>query len=324
MTRATIDETRHTAMEKLATLEKIAATVPNEVGKLSADEFVTHFYDLRGENPALTPSEFLADFESIGSVVRDRWGILLEEVTEDSLLEGADATEIAEIVQDATVANRGYKKNDHVLRHDVAHLELVRRARGTAPKTWFLTRDGALISAAADLARKDGTPDRPLCFGMLGFLQSISPFVSSSGEDNALANFFSALLTEQVFVPEKLFDDRELALIAETHAEVMAMPPDQVVLAVDYVKRHILKGDRYRTETVPIVALELRKFLSANTEEKQRALQAVADENKDRYQTARRQMMRERQLREEYENRLQRTEDEWKDKDRYGRATGGD
>jgi hypothetical protein len=145
---------------------------------------------------------------------------------------------------------------------------------------------------------------------MLGFLQSISPFVSSSVEDNVLANFFSALLTEQVFVPEKLFDDRELALIAETHADVMAMPPDQVVLAVDYVKRHILKGDKYRTETVPIVALELRKFLSANAEERQRTLQVVADENKDRYRAARRQMMRERQLREEYEGRLQKTEEE--------------
>jgi len=149
-----------------------------------------------------------------------------------------------------------------------------------------------------------------LCFSILGFLQSISPFVRSADEENVLASFFGGLLSEQVFVSEKLFDARELALIAEMHSDVMSMPPDQVVVAVDYVKKHILKGEAYRTEKVPIVALELRKFLTANGEEKQRALQELAAESKDRLEATRREMMRERTLREEYENRLQKAHDE--------------
>lgn len=310
VTRATIDETRHTAAEKLATLQKIVGTVPDQVGELSTDEFVSHFYELRRSNPGLHPSEFLTDFDSIADVVRDRWGVTLEELTEDALLEGVDIDAMGSVVQAATIEARGWPKSQHVLRHDIAHLNLVRTVRETAPKAWFLTRDGSLLSASEDLARSMGPEETPLCFQMLGFLQSISPFVSSVTEKNVLADFFSGLLTEQIFVPEKLFDDKELALISVTHADVMAMPPDQVVMAVDYVKRHVLKGQRYSTDKVPEVALELRKHLSANTEERQRTLQALADANHERYEATKQAMQRERSLREEYEQRLEKAEGE--------------
>ena len=310
VTRATIDETRHTAAEKLATLEKIVGTVPDQVGELSTDEFVSHFYELRRSTPGLRPSEFLADFDTIADVVRDRWSVTLEELTEDVLLEGVDIDDLGSKVQAATLDARGWPKSQHVLWHDIAHLNLVRTARETSPKTWFLTRDGSLLSASEDLARSIGPEERPLCFQMLGFLQSISPFVSSTTEENVLADFFSGLLTEQIFVPEKLFDDKELALISVTHADVMAMPSDQVVVAVDYVKRHVLKGQRYSTDRVPEVALELRKYLSANTEERQRTLQALADANHERYETTKQAMLRERSLREEYEKRLEEAERE--------------
>jgi len=310
VTRATVDETRHTAGNRLATLERIANTVPTEVGVLSSDEFVEHFYELRKENPQLTPAEFLAPFDSIADIARDRWGLVVEEVLEESLLEDADTAGIAEAIQAAALASRGWKKSAPVLHHDVAHLELVRQTRYKNPKTWFLTRDGTLLGAATEIAH-NGNPDaRPLCFAMLGFLQSISPFVSNPGEESALADFFSGLLREQLFVTEKLFDDRELALIVETHADVMAMPPEQVVLAVDYVKKHILRGEPYKREMVPVVALELRKFISANVEEREAALRALAEEHRDKYQATRLVMMKERALREEYEGRLQKAEDD--------------
>ena len=280
----------------------------------ATDEFVSHFYELRRSNSQLRPADFLEDFNSIANVARDLWGVVLEEVTEDALLEGIDRDEIdrlRSVVQVATTAGRGWPKSEHVLRHDVAHLLLVGKKRmEEAQKIWFLTRDGSLLSAAEDLARNLGPDSRPLCFQMLGFLQSISPFVSSASEEDVLANFFSGLLTEQIFVPEKLFDDRELALISEAHADVMAMPADQVVVAVDYVKRHVLKGERYNADKVPMVALELRKYLSANTEERQRALQVLADQNHERYEIARQTMLRERALRQDYERRLEQSEED--------------
>jgi len=282
------------------------------VGERSPDEFVAHFYDLRKENPTLQPSEFLADFDSIADVVRDKWGVVLEEFTEQMLLAelDADVAQMSSAVQSSTVASRGWSKSEPVLRHDVAHLLLVRETRKTNPKAWFLTRDRSLLNAADEIARQSGAQDKPLCFAMLGFLQSISPFVTSLVEDNALANFFSSLLTDQIFVPEKLFDARELALISETHADVMAMPSDQVIVAVDYVKRQVLKGEQYNKEKIPLVALELRKFLSANAEERERALRMLANETSEKYQNARREMIRERTLREEYEMWLQKAEDE--------------
>jgi flagellar biosynthesis GTPase FlhF len=88
------------------------------------------------------------------------------------------------------------------------------------------------------------------------------------------------------------------------------MPPEQVIMAVDYIKRHVLKGERYNNEKIPVVALELRKFLSSNTEEKQRVLQELADANHEQYEATRQTMLRERALREEYERRLEKAEEE--------------
>ncbi len=185
----------------------------------------------------------------------------------------------------------------------------MRRDRQVHPKTWFLTRDRALINATTEVARSGGKHESPLCFSVLGFLQSISPFVSSTSEENVLGDFFSGMMSEQVFVSEKLFDDRELALMAEMHSDVMAMPPDQLVVTADYIKKQILRGERYRPEEVPAVALELRKFLSANAEEKQRRLEQMAAESNDKLEAARQEIIRERSLRQGYEGRLESAED---------------
>jgi hypothetical protein len=295
VTRATVNETRFAAADRLPTLQKIAENVPEEIAKLSPDEFVTHYFEARKLNPELTPEEFLSDFDSIAQVVRERWGLTLEELTEDEILEGTDIHRIEEMIQQVCVDTRGYKKNEHVLKHDAAHYVLIKKVRTEHPKAWFLTRDQTLINASITLAKVEGAESKGFCFSMLGFLQSISPFVSTTAEGDTIAEFFSSLLKEQVFISEKLFDGKELALMAEMHADVMSTPVDQLIPAVDYIKNHILKGQPYRTDQVPIVALELRKFLASSTSEKQKALEARADQLAVEHEAAARIIREERE-----------------------------
>jgi hypothetical protein len=69
-----------------------------------------------------------------------------------------------------------------------------------------------------------------------------------------------------------LFDVGELLIMAEYHEDVMTTPPENLLMAFDYVKKKALNGKQYHREDIPKVSLELKKFLSKSTEEQYRSL----------------------------------------------------
>jgi hypothetical protein len=273
VTRATIEEARHVAAAKLVDLQQIDGHIPTAIAELSPDEFVTHFFQLKRERPGLTPEEFMQDFLNLAEVAEARWGIILEEINEGEMLLGVEAARLEAALQQAVIATRGWGKSQHVLRHDIAHYVFILQCRKDVPKAWFLTRDQSLISGAPALAKLEKPSGESFCFSMLGFLQSISPFIQTSDEDDVIARFFSSLVADQIFLSEKLFDGRELALMAEMHSDVMATPAEVLVPAVDYIKHTVLHGRAYSRDDTQKVSLELKKFLASSSEEKRAALQ---------------------------------------------------
>ena len=166
--------------------------------------------------------------------------------------------------------SRGWGKSELVLNHDVCHYVLVCDERVDKPKTWFLTRDRALALAGTKLAGDD----QVFCFFLLGFLHSISPFLTTPTEEHTFLDMFSTILTEQVFPVGSVFEARELALMAEYHEDVMATPVEQLVMAFDFIKSKTLQGKPYKRKDIPEVSLELRKFLASSREEQLQALEA--------------------------------------------------
>jgi hypothetical protein len=115
--------------------------------------------------------------------------------------------------------------------------------------------------------------DKPFCFGLIGFLQSISPFVVSDIEGSSLSAVFAELLKEQLITTERLFDSRELVLLAEMHSDVLSTDSSSLLPAIDFVKFSVLKGKAYKLEDFPKVSLELRKFLASSKDEQRKALE---------------------------------------------------
>ena len=79
---------------------------------------------------------------------------------------------------------------------------------------------------------------------------------------------------------EKFFDVSELQLISEFHSDVMTTAVEQLVPAFDYVKSSVLGGRPYTRDDHTKVALELKKYITSNMEEKQKALQYEVDRNR--------------------------------------------
>jgi hypothetical protein len=272
VTRATINEARRVAADRQRELMRVMDIVPEEIAAKSLDDFVVLFYEQRRSNPTLTPDEYLGKFEKISDVVA-QWGIEIEEITEDEVLKGRTFPQWECRVQElAAKYRKGRTKHQGVLRHDMAHYALIQDCRILTAKTWFLTRDRTLTTAAEDLCG-DGPP---FCFSLLGFLQSISPYVTSDEEVLSFSAVFSTLLNEQVLITsDRLFDSKELVLLAEMHSDVLSTPSDSLITALDFVKHTVLNGKAYRSEDMPLVSLELRKFLASSKDEQKRALASM-------------------------------------------------
>jgi hypothetical protein len=155
------------------------------------------------------------------------------------------------------------------LEHDAAHYLAVMDERSANNKAWFLSRDRSLEAVSVRL-----NPNEPsFSFSHIGFLQSISPFVTSPDEEVSLADVMSALISDQIRPFETLFDISELALMAEFHEDVMSTPVDQLIMAFDYIKSRTLRGKPYQEKDIPKVSLELKKFLSVDRDKQFEALE---------------------------------------------------
>ena len=274
VTRASINEARRVAADRLNELRRIIEVVPEELAKRSLDDFVVRFFERRKDYPSLTPEEYLSAFDNVTQTI-EAWGVEIDDVVEEEMLKGRWSQEAANHIQELTAKYRkGRTKSEAVLRHDIAHIFLTEDQRRNNPKTWFLTRDRTLTSCAEALCHDA----MPLCFGLLAFLQSISPFVRSDTEVLSLTKVFAELLSEHVITSDRLFDSKELVLLAEMHSDVLLTPVENLLPAIDYIKHTVLHGRAYRQEDSPVVSLELRKFLASSKDEQRKALELLNSE----------------------------------------------
>ena len=273
VSRATINETRWVAAGRLEGLEKVLATVPRELVKRTRDQFLDAFLEARRDSPEMTAEQFLARFDEIPSLLAEL-EIELYDSTAEEIIGDRDVDRECEAINQAALKTRGGGKSRSVCLHDVCHYLLIQDERRRGRKAWFLTRDKTLIQATANL----GGGQLPFCFLLVGFLQSVSPFLEASATQHSLVGLFSAVLAGEIedLSGESLFDLSELKVISELHTDVLSTPVEQLVPAFDYVKNNVFGGKSYQREDHTKVALELKKFLTSSIEEKQRVLQAEA------------------------------------------------
>src|SRR6266516_26552 len=213
VTRATLNETRRVAADRRVMIEKILDKVPDELFKRTDDQFLRGFLQERESNSSLTPAAFLEPFDFLEDTLQRRWKITLDDRTEDEITDGKDFGRIGQVLNEAAEVSRGFAKSEAVLNHDVSHYVLICDERLKNPKTWFLTRDRSLAEAAVKLA----VTDTVFCFSLIGFLHSISPILTSPAEEGTLVDAFSAMLSEQVFTKEPVFEASESKLMDENH-----------------------------------------------------------------------------------------------------------
>ena len=260
VSRATINETRWAAAGRLEGLEKVLATMPSELVERTRDQFLDAFLEARRDSPEMTAQQFLARFDEIPSLLAEL-GIELYDSTAEEIIGDRDVDRECEVINQAAVKTRagGKGKSDAVCLHDVCHYLLIQDERKRGRQAWFLTRDRTLIQAGADF----GGSQLPFCFLLVGFLQSVSPFLEASAARHSLVGLFSAVLAGEIedLSGESLFDLSELKVISELHTDVLSTPVEQLVPAFDYVKNNVFGGKPYQRENHTKVALEFEKIL---------------------------------------------------------------
>jgi hypothetical protein len=100
VTRATLNEARHVAHDRLTQITKIIAVVPKAVIEHTDDQFVIAFLNARDNNAALTPDEFMQPFDRLAELLAQRWNITIEDRAEDDVLAGRDIAEVCRIIDE--------------------------------------------------------------------------------------------------------------------------------------------------------------------------------------------------------------------------------
>jgi predicted nucleic acid-binding protein len=302
VTEATIKETLSLTQGFSKELSRVVEALPKEIVIRAKDQIAQSFLRAKEEDPNVSLDSFLLQMRNVRDVVTTKWKISICNEIEDQMI-GADfPADVAEIIQEETIKSRGWEKPDAALRHDVAHLFLVRRERANNPKTWFLTRDRGLPMAANRLLLLG---EQPFTFDFHGFLQTVSPFVTSTDERLGFAAIISSFLAEQLFPREGMFNVKELFLLVEMHQDVLSTPKDQLVQAVDYVKSTVLSGKQYRASDYNNVALGLKSFLASSSEEQRQELERQRRRHEQEAEQQKQVAAEERRLRVESLRRIQ-------------------
>ena len=277
VTRATIDEARWVAAGRLSGLDEVIELVPSELVARTQDRFLDAFIEVRKLDPTVSAEDFRTRFDTIPDLLT-ACGIELHDVTSEDIVGSRDISSECQVLKQTAINTRGREKRDRACVHDICHFLLVENERQNNNKAWFLTLDKTLGRAAAKLCGDK----LPFCFPLVGFLQSVSPFVEAPEAQQSLVDLFSDILEREVggLSGESLFDLSDLKLISEFHTDVLTTPVDQIIPAFDYVKGKVLSGKPYRRDDQTKVALELKKFLTSSMEEKQRALHVAAHHEK--------------------------------------------
>jgi hypothetical protein len=137
---------------------------------------------------------------------------------------------------------------------------------------------------AAALELRSREEEQPFCLFLEGFIQSISPFLRTDTEEKSLADIYSLILTDKLFPVQPLFDLQELLLLSNMHNDILSAPNENIVNALEYVKRSILHGRPYTPEDYNKVAMELRKYLASKGDEKIISLLRELEEQTSRAQ----------------------------------------
>lgn len=271
VTSETLNEATTVIERKSRELIQFFQRVPSKLHELAKDDFLDAYLISKSVNSEMTIDEFLLSFADLRSVLAE-WGIGIDsELAVTSYADCNNLQEYQEIIQRATLAkNKG--KSEAVLQHDSLHFVYIEEKRAENSQTWFLTQDRSIVDAANEICERHGNTNKPICYFMLAFLQSISPFVSTPDEAQTLADVFSSMLASQILPTDGLFEVRELLMIAEMHDDVLATPNEELIPALDHIKKNVLGGRSYEREEMTKVASELKQFLSKTKDERERAL----------------------------------------------------
>ena len=270
VTRGTIDEAAALAAARYRQIRPLVDSLPTSFMEKSDSAFLEAFLSASKRESTLTLNGFFERFGMIPSILREL-GVTLYEKTTDETIGDRNIAREFEIIQKAARDAHGESKTATVCRHDVAHYLLIHRERSRGHKAWFLTRDRTLGRAAVEL-----NPGKvPFCFSLTGFLQSVSPFIETPEAQSSLVDLFGTVLTGETgdLSGQALFDLEELRIVSALYTDLLATSPEQLLEAVDYVKRNVLRGRPFREQNQPEIALEIRKRLGSSKEDQLRALQ---------------------------------------------------
>ena len=188
------------------------------------------------KNPNLTMDTFLKRYQEFESVMKSKYGMILEEVDKEIDLENEDVQRLK-----TQILYYAPYKRPKVIKHDAYMILRVRKLRDKKPdltghKAWMLTTDHSLSSVERVVYGKDS-----VCASVMPeiWLEIISPFVSPQVTINDRSYAFTKLLSTQFRSHKIPLNDLSTLLSAFWNTEGIDEKHLEIIIGNDFIKERL-------------------------------------------------------------------------------------
>lgn len=171
------------------------------------DGALKEFFLKKQKQPSLTWDGYLAKFDKIEELIREKYGINVDNSFYDKIKgEEKKITELVPIVQ-----YYSYNKHDNVANHDAGHIVFIQKLREDAdtdilgPNSWFLTNDSSLQKVEKDYHPKVIPSSIFGAYWTQMILPFLSPDISKQEGPIVFARIFGSSLTSSHIIDEKIW-----------------------------------------------------------------------------------------------------------------------
>jgi len=235
-------------------LSKLSKSANERARSLINDVFIKTYLIRKSAYPTYSWDVFMSEMENFIDILRDKYGILLDERDYNIPFNESTFQELIEAIKTANP-----EKPEATVKHDAIHIYIVDELRKhsliqelVGPRYWFLTRDKTLCFAEVTLLGKS----MPSSIHIKTWFDIISPFISADTSKTLAELLALPLVVEEEVDPEQvLFGISVLGpLLEDPNISVETI---KGIIGSSYMKKHLERLKELQVKSIQDKAFKL-------------------------------------------------------------------
>lgn len=242
-------------------LPKVENQIPDEIIPKVRGIFFTLYREQKSLTGTVNLDKVFASFNNPMQMLSQSYGVqLIDDLWFIDSESKPEIEKLAQSIQFAYQAQRGYRKRRRSALHDALLLKWIQSERKeTERNIWLVTLDTSLPNLSPQLGNGQ---EKPMSITLDALLQWISPIAIQEDIEDQFAVIFSEALKYHLLPIENFFDLRDFLVFAEMEWSCKELPAQDVKECIRYLKTNAPNLDPLNPVDREKMAHEINKFFA--------------------------------------------------------------